>query len=91
VDVEWVSTSAQENSPSLVVDTIKRAEDSDAIIVRLYEAHNARGKAQVEFGFPVKKAFRCDLLENEQENLPVTDNSITLDVRPFEIITLKLV
>ncbi len=40
----------------LVLDTIKRAEDSDALVLRLYEPHGARGTARVRLGFPVTAA-----------------------------------
>ena len=33
------------DTPGLLIDTVKRAEDSDDLIVRLYEAHNQRGQA----------------------------------------------
>src|SRR3954454_10878139 len=38
--------------PNLVLDTVKRAEDSDALVVRLYEAHGARGTARLRVGVP---------------------------------------
>ena len=34
---------AEVDDPALVLDSIKRAEDSDALILRLYEAHGGRG------------------------------------------------
>jgi alpha-mannosidase len=37
----------------LVLDTIKRAEDSDAVVVRLYEPHGARGVAALRLAFQV--------------------------------------
>ena len=37
----WFST----DTPGLLVDTVKRAEDGDELIVRLYEAHGGRGSA----------------------------------------------
>ena len=38
---------AQVDDPALVLDSIKRAEDSDALILRLYEAHGGRGTARI--------------------------------------------
>ena len=75
---------------NVVCETIKQAEDSEDIIVRLYEAQNIRGRAKVTFGLPVRRAALCDLMENELCTVPVENNSVTLDVKGFEIVTLKL-
>jgi len=37
---------------NLVLDTVKRAEDSEALVLRLYEAHGGRGTARVKVGLP---------------------------------------
>ncbi len=76
---------------NVVVDTVKKAEDSDSTIVRMYESWNKRTNAlKLSFGFDVKSAVLCDLMENEIEKLEVTDNTVTLPVKPFEIVTIKL-
>ncbi len=79
---------SQEN---VVVDTVKKAEDSNSTVVRMYESWNKRTNGlSVNFGFSVNKVTLCDLMENEICELPVTDNAVTLDVKPFEIVTLKV-
>ncbi len=85
-----VAAEAEPFGPKLVLEALKRAEDSDAIVVRMYEAHNARGRAVIRFGFAVTTCQRCDLLEREQEALQVRDGAVELEIRPFEIISLKL-
>jgi len=74
----------------LYIEAIKRAEDDDAIIVRLYEGHNTRGAAALSVGLAVDHACRCDLLEREIEPLAIEEGRIRLAVRPFEIVTVKL-
>ena len=44
--------SSRPTRPALLIDTVKRAEDSDALIVRLYEAHGGRGTARLRVGVP---------------------------------------
>lgn len=78
------------DSNNIVIDTIKKAEKSDDIIVRLYEAHNCNGEISLVFDLPVKKVYLCDLLENEIGQLTLTENSVKVDVSNYEIITLKL-
>src|SRR5205085_8399262 len=47
----------------LVLDTVKRAEDSDAIVLRLYEPYGGRGTARVRLAVPFARAHRATLLE----------------------------
>ncbi len=81
---------ASVDDPNLVLDTIKRAEDSDGVVLRLYECHGARGSAKLTVGFPFKSATFCNLLEEDGEAIAVTAGPITIAYRPFQIITVKL-
>ena len=47
----------------LLVDTVKRAEDGDGLVVRLYEPHGGRGTARLRVGFPFAGAVLWNLLE----------------------------
>ena len=82
----FVSVSA----PNVVVETIKRAEDGDGIIVRLYESQRKRGPATVRFAFPVVAAWETNLLEENQAELPVVDGAVSLNLRPYQIMTLRV-
>ncbi len=79
------------NDANLVIDTVKKAEDSDALIVRLYEAHGSRGSAQLKVNFPVKKATLVNLLEDELAAAKLRDQTVTIDYTPYQIISVKLV
>ena len=78
------------DTPEVIVEAIKRAEDSDAVIVRLYEAWGRRCHAQVRTTLEASRAHLCDLLERDLEEVPVRDGVIELDLTPFKILTLKL-
>ena len=62
---------ASVDDPNLVLDTIKRAEDSDALVLRLYEAHGARGLARVRVAEPFSSARRANALEDDGDALEV--------------------
>jgi alpha-mannosidase len=81
---------ASVDDPNLILDTIKKAEDSDAIVLRLYECHGARGKARVNLGLPIKRAVLCNLLEDEGKTLKVDDGSIEIEYGPYQIVSLKV-
>jgi alpha-mannosidase len=76
--------------PSVIIDTVKQAQDSHAIIVRLYEAHGTHGTARLSSSLPVQSATRCNLLEEEDAPLDWAEGGVTLKFTPFQIITVKL-
>ena len=78
------------DTPALVLDSIKRAEDSDALILRLYEAHGSRGTARLAVQVPCASACRTDLLEDEGAELRVADGAIEVPYRPWELLTIAL-
>jgi alpha-mannosidase len=75
----------------VIVEAIKRAEDSDAVIVRLYESWGGRCRAVLRTSLPASRAYLCDLLERERDEVPIRGGEIELEVGPFKILTLKLV
>jgi alpha-mannosidase len=77
--------------PNVVVETIKRAEDGQGVIVRLYESQRQRGPLTLTAGFSLGSAWRTNLLEENQSELAVSGNRVTLAVRPYEIVTLRLI
>jgi alpha-mannosidase len=77
--------------PGVVVETVKWAEDGDGVIVRLYESQRRRGKLELSTGFPVAKAWRTNLLEENQDALELDGRRVALSIRPYEIITMRLV
>lgn len=76
---------------NILLDTIKQAEDSEDIVVRLYEYHQKRTVANLKFKEVPKQVLLCDLLENELETLEVNaEGLVKVPFMPFEIQTLKL-
>jgi alpha-mannosidase len=75
----------------VVVEAIKRAEDSEAVVVRIYEAWGGRCRARVRTSLPASHAFLCDLLERNRTEIEVRDGQLELELTPFKIVTLKLV
>jgi alpha-mannosidase len=75
---------------NVIVETIKQAEDGRGIIVRLYEYQRRRGNCTLFTGFPLAAAWRTDLLENDQEELRCAERSVTIQIKPYQIVTLRL-
>jgi len=72
------------------VDSVKKAEDSDEIILRIHEAHGESGKFVLLPGYGILQAAVCDLMENIEERLKPSRGKITLKFSPFEIKTIRL-
>jgi len=79
------------DSPNLVIETIKCAEDGKGIIVRLYESQRHRGDAVLKFAAPIKKATLANLLEETIGDLPVSGNQVKFGYQPYQIISLRIV
>ena len=76
---------------NLVVESVKKAEDSDRLVVRLYECHQTRGRAHVEVATGAKKAWQCLLDETPTgDPLEISASGVVVDYKPFEIITLLI-
>ena len=73
---------------NVVIETVKEAEYSDETVVRLYETKNSRGKTTIKFGFDIKEAYVANLCESKEKALKIKDNSIVVDYKPFEIVTI---
>jgi len=76
---------------SLRLASLKKAEDSEAIILRLYEPHGGRGKTTIETAIPFQKAVIVNILEDEMHELTIEgERRITFEFKPFQVISLKL-
>ena len=81
------------DQPNVVIETVKRAEDGNGIIVRLYEHHRCRRRVALTAGFPIAHAERCDLLEQPlaDESCTLEDNVVSFEITPYRIVTLRLI
>ncbi len=78
------------------VETVKWADDGQGFIVRLYEPMRRRGTAALRVGVRLKKAYICNLLEENEEALSVEQDEdggsrLSFALKPFQILTLRLI
>jgi alpha-mannosidase len=74
----------------VVIDTIKPAEDGNGWVVRLYESHGSATNAKLGFGVPVKAVHRSNTLEDRLVPEAVKNGACELELRPFQIVTLRV-
>lgn len=75
---------------SVIIDTIKQSEDEQGIILRFYEYKGDRGVANIKFNHNFEKAFICNLLEQEENEITFDNENLKVEFKPYEIITIKL-
>ena len=92
------------SNPSLVVDAVKRGEDDEDasngdlppqkgrhVIVRIYDSLGGQSRGTMGFGsIKVDKAWKCNVLEDELEELDVGKDGLDIELRAFEVATYKL-
>jgi alpha-mannosidase len=93
-----------DSSPSLIVDTVKRGEDDEDasngdlpakkgkhVILRVYDSLGGLSRGTIQMGsVKVTKAWKCNLLEDELEELSIGDDGLSVELRAFEVATYKL-
>ena len=75
---------------NLILSALKKAEDSDEVILRFFETKGEKTAAEVTLFRKIEKAAVTDLLEREEYELKTDGNSLRMEVKPFEIVSLKL-
>ncbi|HOZ46480.1 MAG TPA: alpha-mannosidase [Candidatus Hydrogenedentes bacterium] len=85
-----VDAFASVDMENVIIDTVKRHEDSDAIIVRLYEAFGQRGDVALTFGRMPVSVTECDLMEENDVPVKRKGSTVSFYMTPFEIRTFKV-
>ena len=76
---------------SCFVEGIKKAEDGNGVIVRMYENKNNRVRAQIQTAYPIAHVYECNLLEENEEELTAGKNCFETVFKPYEIKTFRLI
>ena len=75
-------------------ETVKRAQDGDGIIVRLFENWGRYTKTRMQLDGSFGKAALTNLLEENERDIPLEDDGgqkeLELVLKPYEIVTLRL-
>jgi alpha-mannosidase len=90
-------------SPSLVLDTVKRSEDDEgvsitdlptrpgkSVILRVYDSLGGISHGRIETTWPVKKVFKCNILEDDEEEYKIENGMVDIMLRRFEVATFRL-
>lgn len=78
------------SSTSVILDTIKKSEDDDSLVLRFYEYGNRRDTVAVELGWALSSVEACDLMERSLETHEYQGTTFSFAMTPYEIKTFKV-
>lgn len=78
------------DSENIVIETVKKAEDRDAVVLRLYEAYGQRNTASLAFARAPRRVSETDMMEEHGQPVRLKGNAVSLYFTPYEIKTLLI-
>ncbi len=81
----------QVSQPNVILTAVKKAEDSDALILHLYEYGGQTGEVKVTLPPGATQARLTNLMEKEDgAELRIADGAAMVPVHPYEILAVKV-
>jgi alpha-mannosidase len=77
-------------SSRVMIEAVKKAEDSDELVIRLYETSGSNVDTQLLIRLAHESAALADLMENALSALEGEGGRYALSFKPFEIKTVKV-
>ena len=90
-------------SKSLVLDTVKRGEDDEdvsrgdfkkrrgkSVMLRIYDSLGGQSRGVIETSWDVKRVWKTNLLEDDEEEVKIVSGKVEIQLRPFEVATYRL-
>jgi alpha-mannosidase len=75
---------------NIVLSAVKKAEDSDELVLRWYEIDGKRTTASIALPKEAKAACETDLLEREIGAAKLAGATLSLETGPYEIKTVRV-
>ena len=75
---------------NVIIETVKKAEDGNGTVIRMYESENALTKTKLTVNTNFNKAYICNLLEETECEADVAGREIEVVLKPYEVVTVKV-
>jgi len=75
----------------VVLSALKRAEQRDSAIVRLFNPDDVDASASIGLDPGIERAYAVNLLEERQSELPLQGGAISITLGPHQIKTIEIV
>ncbi|HMF32496.1 MAG TPA: glycoside hydrolase family 38 C-terminal domain-containing protein [Candidatus Lokiarchaeia archaeon] len=73
------------SNPLIWVSAVKKAENADTFVIRVYNTGDSEQTATISLGMPVESVFFSDLLENPAEQVPLQGDSFEITLPSSKI------
>lgn len=73
-----------------LVSCIKKCEERDSVIMRLYNVETGTKKAQIRFALPIKEAYLVNMKEERLGPLSCEEGEICTELGPDKIVTIEV-
>ena len=81
---------ASVDAPNVVLETVKRAEDGDGVILRLYECENAKTPVTLTWNGAIAGAEADNCIEEKTGEVEVAGNQVRFTIKPYEVKTIRI-
>jgi alpha-mannosidase len=81
----------QISSSNVVLSTLKKCEDDDTLVARVYDVEGKDSNVELRLFVPTKAATQTDLIEEEGRPLRVREGGIQIDIGHHAIETMRIV
>ena len=79
-----------EGAPNVILTAVKKAEDADALVFRMYDSTGGGGTVKLHIPPGASSATLTNLMEKPEGGaLPVENDTVTVAVKPWEIVTVE--
>ena len=75
---------------NIMVESVKKAEDNDNTIIRLYEFENRKTDVTLRLPREASKVWLCNLMEEKEVLLAEKCRDFTVAAEPFGILTIRV-
>ncbi len=75
---------------TVILENVKRAEDGNGLILRLYESKGTACCETLHMDIPVSEARETNYIEQDEGKLEIADNSLALEFTPFQVRTIRI-
>jgi mannosylglycerate hydrolase len=79
------------DSPMAVTSIVKKADNRNSLILRLYNPDKAQTPATIKLWTWIKEAHMVDLWEERREKLEVRNGTLKLEIPAKKIVTVEMV
>jgi alpha-mannosidase len=69
---------------------VLRKRPGRSVIMRIYDSLGGRSRGVIETSLPVRKVWKCNVLEDDLEPVAFDKGQIPVELRAFEVATYRL-